>query len=432
MSVRQYIGARYVTKIYENSLDPSSAEWESGVTYEPLTLVTYLNGSYLSKKEVPGNIGNPAANPTYWVVTGAYNGQIAQLENRISNVESEMQGFGKFSTRKVIAIGDSYAEAPSVSDNWCEYFGACFDFASYEYFAYSGKGFCTNSQNSILTSFQAETISDPDEITDIVCCCGINDVSTILDSEWNDLLSNIADFISYCNTTYPNAQVYIGFNGNVIYGSTYAGSFSSARLKKTISHYIKATTTNGAHYLKGLELVLHNVSLLASDQLHPTTDGAKLLGQATAEAFADGSFNYITEQTAIIVDTVSGVSINGNTTGVDIGTAQIDNNITQISLKGLNITFGAGMSFGVNSTRIANMSPGLVSANDTEILIQATVQANTDINQGNYINVPVLFVLKNGALRMASQYMNSGVFETHTFYGMYVSFDSVSVSTLNN
>ena len=39
--VRQYIGARYVTKIYENSLDPSSAEWEANVTYEPLTLVTF-------------------------------------------------------------------------------------------------------------------------------------------------------------------------------------------------------------------------------------------------------------------------------------------------------------------------------------------------------------------------------------------------------
>ena len=61
--VRQYIGARYVTKIYENSLDPSNAEWEASVTYEPLTLVTYNNGSYLSKKEVPGTVGDPASNP---------------------------------------------------------------------------------------------------------------------------------------------------------------------------------------------------------------------------------------------------------------------------------------------------------------------------------------------------------------------------------
>lgn len=87
MAVRQYIGARYVTKIYENSITPGSAEWEAGVTYEPLTLVTYNYSSYLSKKEVPGSIGDPASNPAYWVVTGAYNGQIATLQSEIDDLE---------------------------------------------------------------------------------------------------------------------------------------------------------------------------------------------------------------------------------------------------------------------------------------------------------------------------------------------------------
>ena len=51
-----------------------------------------LNSSYLSKKEVPGAIGNPAANPQYWVVTGHYNGQIAQLQNDIQTLNNEIQG----------------------------------------------------------------------------------------------------------------------------------------------------------------------------------------------------------------------------------------------------------------------------------------------------------------------------------------------------
>lgn len=90
MAVRQYIGARYVTKIYENSLDPSSAEWEQ-TTYEPLTLVTWQNSSYLSKKEVPASIGNPADNPTYWCLTGAYNGQILQLQNDIQRIDNTIE-----------------------------------------------------------------------------------------------------------------------------------------------------------------------------------------------------------------------------------------------------------------------------------------------------------------------------------------------------
>lgn len=102
---RQYIGARYVTKVYENTLDPSSAEWEAGTAYEPLTLVTYNNSSYLSKKDVPAAVGNPSANPDYWIVTGAYNGQIAYLQNQIDEIK---EGF--VTPEMFGAVGDGSAD----------------------------------------------------------------------------------------------------------------------------------------------------------------------------------------------------------------------------------------------------------------------------------------------------------------------------------
>lgn len=105
MAVRQYIGARYVTKIYENSLDPSSAEWEANVTYEPLTMVTYNNSSYLSKMDVPGSVGNPAANPEYWVVTGAYNGQIAALQNDVARLDQKIDNIA-VTPEEYGAVGD--------------------------------------------------------------------------------------------------------------------------------------------------------------------------------------------------------------------------------------------------------------------------------------------------------------------------------------
>ena len=50
MSVRQYIGARYVPTYYQNSLDPTSSEWEPNVNYDPLTIVSLPNlHSYQSK-----------------------------------------------------------------------------------------------------------------------------------------------------------------------------------------------------------------------------------------------------------------------------------------------------------------------------------------------------------------------------------------------
>lgn len=70
MGVRQYVGARYVPKF----ADPVA--WQSGTSYEALTIVTYNNNSFTSKIPVPATVGNPADNPTYWVETGNYNAQV--------------------------------------------------------------------------------------------------------------------------------------------------------------------------------------------------------------------------------------------------------------------------------------------------------------------------------------------------------------------
>lgn len=103
--VRQYIGARYVMKVYENTLDPSSMEWEASTAYEPLTMVTFNNSSYLSKMDVPNTVGDPSTNPTYWALTGSYNGQIANLQDQID----ELKG-GVVTPQMYGAIGDGVTD----------------------------------------------------------------------------------------------------------------------------------------------------------------------------------------------------------------------------------------------------------------------------------------------------------------------------------
>lgn len=90
MGVRQYIGARYVPKMFENN---GSSEWVSGITYEPLTIVTYLNNSYTSKKPVPSSVGSPNLNGEYWVNTGDFSGAITSLTERINAVDEELEEF---------------------------------------------------------------------------------------------------------------------------------------------------------------------------------------------------------------------------------------------------------------------------------------------------------------------------------------------------
>lgn len=91
MANRQYIGARYVPKFFDNN---GSSDWVSGISYEALTIVTYMYNSYTSRKPVPSNIGSPNENPDYWVNTGDYTGLVNNLQERVANVEEEIEDIG--------------------------------------------------------------------------------------------------------------------------------------------------------------------------------------------------------------------------------------------------------------------------------------------------------------------------------------------------
>lgn len=79
---RQYVGARYVPKFS----DP--IEWDINRSYEPLTIVTYLNNSYTSKIPVP--VGVEITDEKYWVVTGNYNAQVEDYRQAVEGVKEDM------------------------------------------------------------------------------------------------------------------------------------------------------------------------------------------------------------------------------------------------------------------------------------------------------------------------------------------------------
>ncbi len=86
MSTRQYVGARYVPKFFENP--NGSAEWIKENTYEALTIVTYLGNSYTSKKPVP--INTEITNSEYWVETGNYNEQVQNYINKVNDISTDV------------------------------------------------------------------------------------------------------------------------------------------------------------------------------------------------------------------------------------------------------------------------------------------------------------------------------------------------------
>ncbi len=75
MSVREYIGARYVP-IFADPI-----QWDSTLSYEPLTVVMNLGTSYVSRQSVPSGIA--IDNETYWLRWADYNAEIEEYIRQV-------------------------------------------------------------------------------------------------------------------------------------------------------------------------------------------------------------------------------------------------------------------------------------------------------------------------------------------------------------
>ena len=80
MTVREYIGARYVPLFI--------GEWDNTKTYEPLSIVSNQGNSYTSRQYVP--IGIEINNTEYWALTGNYNAQIEQYRQEVESFDGEI------------------------------------------------------------------------------------------------------------------------------------------------------------------------------------------------------------------------------------------------------------------------------------------------------------------------------------------------------
>lgn len=101
MTVREYIGARYVP-VFADPLD-----WDSSKTYEPLTVVYHQGNSYTSRQAVPAGID--ITNETYWAITGNYNAQIEAYRQEVRTFDGRI-------TANTSAITTLNGEVSDISD----------------------------------------------------------------------------------------------------------------------------------------------------------------------------------------------------------------------------------------------------------------------------------------------------------------------------
>lgn len=302
-NTRQYVGARYVIKVYENSVTPSSAEWEADTYYEPLVMVTYNNSSYLSKKEVPATVGDPVSNPEYWVVTGAYNGQIAYLQSQIDTINntvipainadiadivSELTRMKKLSRKNVVWIGDSYgdesSEHPALINNIVG-FNSFYNLSTGST-GFTGKeGSADYSVNlewkTILKNWvDAQTQETLDSIDDVYISGGFNDVYA---TSFSTIGTFIQQFMAYAKSVLVNAEfhlVFCGWCGGMTGGdiTTPTETAKGANFRFRLANKVLPAYANCAEY--GMEFMGHCLNALhnyeycfESDGYHPSSTG---------------------------------------------------------------------------------------------------------------------------------------------------------------
>ena len=287
MATRQYIGARYVPKFYENSVD-GSTQWESNVVYEPLTWVTLTNGHiYLSRKQVPATVGTPASNADYWLDVGSYNGFIEHLQDQIDVIDTHLDRLDEITGRRFILIGDSYGigTGATEADGWIAQFKSACGLSGdnvYSY-GYGGSGFVGNVLGytflDLITALE-NIVDNPDTITDIVVCGGFNDFGKA------NVNAAVRTFVTYCTAHYPRAVIYIGMVGY----SAIQNDTLRQHITQTIFDYYAGKPAGKLHVLTDVEYALRGYdNLFNSDGIHPTALGYWALSQSIISAVFGGS-----------------------------------------------------------------------------------------------------------------------------------------------
>lgn len=329
----QYIGARYVPIVFKNP-DDGSAAWKSGISYENLVIVTYLDDSYTSRKPVPSSIGNPASNPDYWAKTGDFNAALTNVQNEINTINNvTIPKMNRLAGHdNIICIGDSYLSYSAYEQEneswgaWLRAFRGTTKTTTLN--GLGSAGFVGRAAKTFLQLLQEVVVSDVTEISDIIVVGGMNDLAAVVLNEttWTDVTNAIKTFINYVYSTFPNAHLYIGFCGWMAHGfSTNDGTRETfiPHMPTGIAKYKQCVDVDVhgiCSYIEGLENVMPPLatSLYKADRIHPTINASNRIARAIYNYIESGSCDIAPEWYGNMLFTPSGIAVssNTNTTGL--------------------------------------------------------------------------------------------------------------------
>ena len=186
MSVLQYVGARYVPKLFDDG--NGGMEWKVDTYYEPLTIVTYNNASYISRVPVAASVGNPADNGSVWARTGNYNSFLQQLQedldalgskidaNAASSLQFQANQLWNNPENNVVLFGDSWLDVKNDSNvRIPAVLEAALGCKTWNY-SQGGTGFnVSGGYNDQIDLMSADANLDKASITAVILVAGLNE-----------------------------------------------------------------------------------------------------------------------------------------------------------------------------------------------------------------------------------------------------------------
>lgn len=231
MTVREYIGARYVPLFI--------GDWDIDDDYEPLSVVNHQGNSYTSRQAVPHGI--EITNEQYWIETGNYNAQVEAYRQEVLQYNDRISTLEGYFPIGTTSIFDDAITTAKIADD------------------------------AITTAKILDANVTTDKLADSsVNSSKIEDGSlalTDMDSDFQELLSGIGDDISGIENDIDLIQAEIGeittksniysyFKGHkmVVIGDSYAygtgasdhGSGDTNRFSTILANRLQATEINCA------------------------------------------------------------------------------------------------------------------------------------------------------------------------------------------
>lgn len=376
MAVRQYIGARYVPKF----ADP--VEWSSQMTYEPLTIVTYMFGSYTSIKAVPAGV--VPTNTEYWAPTGNYNAQVEAYRQEVVDVSEKVDSILERDNHYYLLVGDSYAN-PNYP-GWASILVERLNLTENDYtLVYQGGYSYTGDQ--FLSLVENLAVETRNKVTDMIIISAGNDMAV---GDQNTVPLAVKKFYSTIGSLLPNCRRFM--SGVTPYRRVHQDPVRAANIVNWVRNY----------QLPGQEFMPFSPSWsklnseILEDGTHLTEDGYERIARGIERYIRGGatipahSLAYQIAGTMVLETIVESnmltIYLSGNATFNNSSSAEVYTITTssQTYLRGGNYTLRGVFLYGGDGCHYAQLR-----ANNSTISIVSNETLNGNFSIGGTITVPV-------------------------------------------